>query len=59
MAKVNSLYQEMEEREFEEAFARHLVENYPLDRMSEGEFADYWHDKKQAREDNSQFGAGA
>jgi hypothetical protein len=58
MSKVNTLFQEMEEREFEEAYHLYLMTAVePI--MSEGEFADYWCDKKQAREDGGQFGAGA
>lgn len=56
MSKVNTLHQEMEKREFEEAYAKHLIEK---DAMNEGEFADYWHNKKQKIEDNGQFGVGA
>ncbi len=56
MSKVNSLFMEMEEREFEEAYAKHLAEKGV---MTEGEFADYWHNKKQDLEDSQQFGAGA
>lgn len=60
MAKVNTLHMEMEEREFEEAYAKYLEESKGVaEPMSEGEFADYWYDKKQSLEDNSQFGVGA
>ena len=58
MAKVSTLHMEMEERDFENAYAKHLEECGDK-AMSEGEFADYYHDLKQAREDNSQFGVGA
>lgn len=53
MAKVNKLFQDQQEHEFEKAYAEHLKNNIPADHMSETDFADYWENRQQRK---SHFG---
>ena len=50
MSKVNNLFQDKQQVEFEKAYAEHLKDNDPADVLSETDFAEYWEMKNKARD---------
>lgn len=50
MARIKGLHQDKESEAFESAYKQHLMDNNPMDQMSETDFAEHWIEKQRPRD---------